>query len=488
MRTGLALGILALIFGSVGMLALRARGWHLGAADMGAIWFTLKQAALSAAIATALAIPLSRALFRRRFWGREGLIAAMSAPFVLPVLVAVLGLLAIFGRAGPVNAALAALGLPGISIFGLQGILLANVFFNLPLATRLLLLAWQAIPAERFLLAQSLNLGLRHIQGPMLRAQVPGIMAAIFLICLSSFTIALSLGGGPKSSTIELAIYQALRFDFDLGRAAILALVQFALCLVVAVFSGADSGQGLRRLAPALPGGVLDYPLIGLAAAFLLAPIAAAVWQGMGGLAHLPDAVWPALLRSVLVAGAATVLAVGMALVLAFDPRRWVELAAMLPLATSGLVLGTGLFLLLRPMVTPGAIALPLTVLTNALMALPFLYRIFAPQARRLVLTQGRLIAALDLTRGTTWRMILMPQMGRSIGYGAGVAAALSMGDLGVIALFADDQTATLPLLIQRLMAAYQMQAASGVALVLIAISGGMFFALDLGGRRYAGA
>ena len=50
------------------------------------------------------------------------------------------------------------------------------------------------------------------------------------------------------------------------------------------------------------------------------------------------------------------------------------------------------------------------------------------------------------------------------------------MGDLGVIALFAPPEVATLPLLMQRLMAAYRMQAAAGVGLVLVVLTYALFW------------
>ena len=129
-----------------------------------------------------------------------------------------------------VNSALVWLGLHAISIFGFHGVVLAHVFFNLPLAIRLILQGWLVIPAERFRLAASLNAPVgRLLEWPMLRAVVPGVFLVIFLICLTSFAVALTLGGGPRATTVELAIYQALRFDFDLGRAALLACVQFGL-------------------------------------------------------------------------------------------------------------------------------------------------------------------------------------------------------------------------------------------------------------------
>ena len=93
----------------------------------------------------ALAVPVARALARRRFPGRGVLVALMGAPFILPVIVAVLGLIAVFGQNGLVNAVLRGLGLPGMTVYGVHGVVMAHVFFNLPLAVRLLLQGWLSV-------------------------------------------------------------------------------------------------------------------------------------------------------------------------------------------------------------------------------------------------------------------------------------------------------------------------------------------------------
>ncbi|MCD4638563.1 thiamine/thiamine pyrophosphate ABC transporter permease ThiP, partial [Proteus mirabilis] len=59
----------------------------------------------------------------------------------------------------------------------------------------------------------------------------------IFMLCFASFATVLSLGGGPQATTIELAIYQALNFDYDPARAAMLALIQMVCCLALVLLS-----------------------------------------------------------------------------------------------------------------------------------------------------------------------------------------------------------------------------------------------------------
>jgi len=124
----------------------------------------------------------------------------------------------------------------------------------------------------------------------------------------------------------------------------------------------------------------------------------------------------------------------------------------------------------------------------NAAMALPFALRILVPAARETVTRHGRLALSLNMEGWVFFARVLIPRMRPQIGFAAGLAAALSMGDLGVIALFADPEIATLPLQIYRLMGAYKMEAAAGGALLLLMLSLALFWLLDRGGRWHAEA
>jgi len=502
----------ALTLGTLAVLALNAApGRGLGPAEWAAIRFTLTQALLSAGLSAALAVPAARALARRRFPGRRAMVAVLGAPFLLPAIVAVFGLVAVWGRSGLASRGLEAAGLPGLDIYGLTGVVLAHVFFNLPLVTRLVLQGWLAIPAEQFRLAAQLGFApgdvFRRIEVPMLRAVLPGAFVLVFLLCMASFAVALTLGGGPRATTVELAIYQAIRFDFDLGRAAWLALIQFALCAAVTavalrVSADARFGAGIagrvRRWDTDRPGlRVLDAAVLVALALFVGLPLLAVAARGLAALgAGLPASVLPAAARSlgVALASAALALALGLGLAALIDARkargggRGTEGAALLTLAASPFVIGTGLFIVLRPIADPFALALPVTAAVNAAMALPFVLRALLPALAEVRDRDGRLADSLGMRGWPRFRLVTWARLRRPAGFAAGLAAALSMGDLGVIALFAPPDVATLPLLMQRLMAGYRMEAAAGVGLVLVALTYALFWIFDRGGRIDAAA
>ncbi|SIO48672.1 thiamine transport system permease protein [Rhodovulum sp. ES.010] len=502
--------MLALTLGTLGAVAWRAEGAAaLGPADWAALRFTVTQALISAALSVALAVPVARALARRRFPGRGLLITLLGAPFILPVIVAVIGLLAVFGRGGLVSRALAVFGLGPIDIYGLEGVVLAHVFFNLPLATRLILQGWLAIPAERFRLAAALGFGpgevARRLEWPMLRAVLPGAFLVVFLICTTSFAVALTLGGGPRATTVELAIYQAFRFEFDLGHAALLSLLQFGLCALAAVLALAVTvpggfGAGLDRPvarwdADSRALRLQDTAWLALAGLFLILPLAMILLRGIGGVAALPPSVWQAALRSLAVALGSAALTLALALPMAVAAARLgrargaaLQAAGTLSIAASPLVMGTGLFILLYPVADPVALALPVTALVNAAMSLPFALRALVPAVAETEAGFGRLADSVGMTGMARLRLVLLPRLRRPIGFALGLSAALSMGDLGVIALFADPSQATLPLQLYRLMGAYRMEAAAGAALVLLALSLALFWVFDRGGRVNAEA
>ena len=200
----------------------------------------------------------------------------------------------------------------------------------------------------------------------------------------------------------------------------------------------------------------------------------------------MPDQVWRDAGVSIMMALTSTLIAIGLALAMAnlARHRRGIEAVGLLGIAASPLVIGTGMFLLINPFSDPARWAFAVTVAVNALAALPFALRVLVPALRHVEQDFGPLADSLGLTGYARLRWLILPRLRRPLGFSAGLAAALSMGDLGVIALFADPERATLPLQILRLMGAYRMEAAASAGLLLLTISLLLFWLFDRGGRR----
>ncbi|MEM9639114.1 MAG: thiamine/thiamine pyrophosphate ABC transporter permease ThiP, partial [Pseudomonadota bacterium] len=378
--------------------------------------------------------------------------------------------------------------------------------FNLPLATRLLLQGWQSIPAERFRLAAQLDLPptmvRRTLEFPLIKQVAPGAVALIFVICLTSFAVALTLGGGPRATTIELAIYHAFRFDFDLARASLLSIIQLILAgsaalVALWIIPNFPLSAGLDREVHRWDARGAwqvwgDGCVIALGSTFLLLPLFAITLAGLKGLPEMPAGVWITAGNSLWVA----LLSICVLLLIALPMAGWIstrrrgsaEAIGLIGLSASPLMIGTGWFILINPIADPVPLALPVTALINALMALPFALRILVPPMRDVLTTYDRLSRSLNLRGWPAWRWLVLPRLRAQIGFAAGLTGALSVGDLGVIALFADPDRATLPLQMYRLMGAYRTEAAAGAALLLLAMALSLFWVCDKGGRRHAEA
>ena len=384
-----------------------------GLADVSGLWpvlrFTLLQAFLSMLISVTLAFPAAFALDQfRTFPGRGAVIALFGLPLALPALAGAFGILALLGRNGWLAQGLENMGLAfKPDIYGLGGVLIAHVFFNFPLAVRLFLNALETIPEPNWKLAAALRMSaaqrFRLLGLPVMRASLPGISGMIFLLCMTSFTLVLVLGGGPSATTLEVAIYQSLTYDLDLGRAAALTLIQLALAavaLAALALTGAApdfSGKGGRsRWSPALDGNekIAASAIILVSALFVSGPFAAIIADGLRA-DHLgmllSERFGQALKNSALIAclSAAAAAALSLALSAASytqarnrSSMRLFHLIPGLALAFPPIVLGAGWFILAARGGSADAAAMPLVICVNAVMALPFALRILEPAFR----------------------------------------------------------------------------------------------------------
>ncbi|MDR9889334.1 thiamine/thiamine pyrophosphate ABC transporter permease ThiP [Pseudenterobacter timonensis] len=480
--------------------------WHV-------VRFSFWQAFLSALLSVVPAIFLARALYRRRFPGRTALLRLCAMTLILPVLVAVFGILSVYGRQGWLATLLQVWGIEWrFSPYGLQGILLAHTFFNLPMATRLLLQALESIPGEQRQLAAQLGMRgwsfFRLVEWPWLRRQIPPAAALIFMLCFASFATVLSLGGGPQATTIELAIYQALSYDYDPGRAALLAMVQMVCCLGLVLLSqrlskaipvGSHQISGWRDPQDSLRSRAGDTLLIALALLLLLPPLLAVVVDGLNAsLLHVlrQPVLWQALWTSLRIALGAGLLCVLLTLMLLWSSRELyarqkrlagqaLEISGMLILAMPGIVLATGFFLLFNSTSGLPERADGVVIFTNALMAIPYAMKVLENPMRDISARYTPLCHSLGIIGWRRLKVVELRALRRPLAQALAFACVLSIGDFGVVALFGNDDFRTLPFWLYQQIGSYRSQDGAVTALLLLLLCFTLFTVIEkLPGRH----
>jgi thiamine transport system permease protein len=243
----------------------------------------------------------------------------------------------------------------------------------------------------------------------------------------------------------------------------------------------------LRRFfAPDRGETVLDAVLILLALLFVAGPMAATVAAGLDAdLTRLAgeDAVRRATLTSIVLALLSALLSAALSLALVTMRRALAlrrkngakksllehaaDTGAGFVLVVPPIVIGAGWFLVLRHVGAVFVVAPVMVATVNAVMAIPFAIRAVRPAYDAASERHEKLCAELGISGWTRFRLIDWPSLRRPLATAFAFAMALSLGDLGVIALFGSDTVQTLPYLLLARMGSYRTADAAGLALIL---------------------
>jgi len=455
--------------------------------------FSLEQSILSALLSVALALPIARALhfIPQLQASKPAFLSLCLLSFVMPTLVLITGLVTLLGRSGVITPLLP----DDWNLYGLNGILIAHIYLNTPLAVRVLSQQMSHIPDSSWRLAQQLGLSrwqqFTHVEWPALKPSLLMLLGFIFVLCFNSFAVVLALGGGPGSTTLEVAIYQALKYDFNLSEALTLAWLQFTLAgLIFALIArmgklnwlSADTAS--QRLQPRLStiSEWLHQTLYGLAWVILLLPI----------LALLPavfDASIAKLNINSLISAAAYSLALGLIAALIAMTLAWLLLIpirqaslkrqenrrilyqwlATHSLVAPAMVLSAGLYILLLPRIDLDRWGMVWLILINSVLLLPFIIAQLKPRLLQFDQQYSRLSENLHLN--FTQKIQVIWPFVRPITLGSfALALLLALGDVAVFSIFGDSHYTTLPWLIYGYAGSYRMAEAAVASLILLSL------------------
>ncbi|ACZ29218.1 binding-protein-dependent transport systems inner membrane component [Xylanimonas cellulosilytica DSM 15894] len=494
---------------------------------------TLAQAGAGAVGSVALGLPVAYLLYRTRFPGRGVLRGLVTVPFVLPTVVVGVAFRSLFRADG-------LLGWARLEET-FAAVVVALVFFNVSVVVRTVGGLWERLDPRVEQAARALGASparaFRTVTLPALAPAIASAAAVVFLFCATAFGVVLVLGG-LGYGTVETEIYRRTTQFLDLRTAAVLSILQL-LVVTLALWVAGRARARRERALHLVPDDVAAHrwshrnlPDVAAAAATVLVvgglivlPLAGLVGRsfrgpdGSWGLANyralgttgghnaLVVTVWEALATSLRTALLATVIAVVVgglvALVVSRRPRAratrravgLLDAVVMLPLGVSAVTVGFGFLITLdRPLglnvdLRTSGLLVPIA---QAVVAVPLVVRTVLPVLRAIDPRLRQAAGVLGASPGRVLRDVDLPIALRSLGLAVGFAFAVSLGEFGATAFLARPDSATLPVVIFRLIGRpgaenYGMALAASVVLaVLTAVV--MMLAESLRGNRASGA
>ena len=450
--------------------------WHDDYLRWRLLWSFL-QAAITCVLALLLGLPVAWVLARREFPGRVLALRLLMLPFVVPTLVAAMGVLALWGPRGWLGEPLAAAGwsledTPWLLLYG-------NLFFNLCLVVRAGVDALDQVSAPRVAAARTLGASpwrvFWRVEWPSIAPWMASALCLVFLYCLSGFGLALILGG-QRFATVEVEIYSLVAYELELGQAGVLAvwmlLLTGGVALGYAWLERRLAAPG--RVTPLLrerPQGVWQWLAVWAAMAVLglvcgaplvaiLLQAAKAVWAGTGaqvlGEADTLAALWNTLRFSTM----ALLLATGLGMTHALAVRAWDasaawqggalvwRAAAYLPFVVSPVTVAFGLLL----MYPDWTASLAMLVGAYALLAYPFVAKSLTAGLDNLPNHYAQAAATLGAGPWRVFWRVTLPLVGSALRRGMAFAAATALGEFAVSLFLSRPEWTTLTTLIyQRL-------------------------------------
>ncbi len=479
--------------------------------------FTLLQALVSTLVSLLIALPGAYLLATYNFKGKRLLRALSTIPFVLPSILVVLGFVIFYGNSGLLNNLLTLLKIPPLKIlYTFTAVILAHAFYNFPIALGLICAYWENLSPAYAQVSATLGAKrgktFRKITLPRLMPAILSASTLIFLFCFSSFVILLVLGGGPRFTTLEVEIYRRARMTLDLGGAAALSLLSILVALILVALHlyfqrkmshqegesrrlGRQADSFFKKLA------LFFYSFIIII--FVLGPLGGIVYRSfMAPLTRSGDLVFSlrwykelfsntqtlySLARSLLIATIVTFITLLVSTPLAArlrTRRSSIELYAMLPMAVSSIIIGLGYYLLATLFKRGPSLSFILVVLAHVVIATPFVLRSLLPEYRKILFSYTAVSLSLGASVAQTFRKVELPLMKGAIATAGAFAFAISIGEFNATLILGGSSTVTVPIVMYRLINAYNFAGACALGTLLMVLCALIFFVIEVLKRR----
>lgn len=461
--------------------------------------FSFFQSILSTILSIILSILIALALHRRRFFAKKMLIDVCNMTLILPVLVAIIGILNIYGQEGWLSKIFRLIGIKyNFSPYGIFGIIFTHIFFNVPLGIIIFFKQLKSIPIEIFYLADSLNIKgwnyFKLVEWQCLKKKIKSVTILIFMLCFSSLTTIVTLGGGPKYTSIDVAILHALSYDYQPLIAAMLSILKMLFCLGLTLLiqhfnkktflEESIKVNNIYKQKNTILIMLTDIVSIIFFILLVIPPILSIIIEGLNQniIFLLKDHnLWIATATSLKTSFISSILSLLLSILLICSIRecnlskylkigKSIELTSMLIFSMPNITFATGLFLILSNNIGLPNSAYYLVIITNSFMTIPFSMKILDQSFFYISERYDKLCLSLNIKGWQRFKLIEFKALKYSLLQSLSISFILSIGDVNIISLFGSQDFYTLPFYLYQQLGSYQNKQATFTALLILII------------------
>lgn len=471
------------------------------------IYISFLQAFLSAFFSCFIAVPFSFSLYRNKHLKIVKFVISLCGySFVIPSILIVHSVIGIYGTNGFLNNIINFYDFFNInSLFGLKAILIAHILLNAPFATRLFFQNLNSIPKNYIEIGNSLNLNfwsfIFKIEWPILKQNLLSIFSIIFILCFLSFATVMALGGGPRTSNIEVAIYQAALFELNFNKAIILSFIQILICFTL-LFLGFYKLKGKNYFEvqtdyfehPFRDNIFIrsfDYLVISIFSIILFSPILYILFnfieiiflENFFSKNYFLKAFTNSFILSLITAILVTIFGFIISLLLVNTKKNPILqqilfLISAMILIVSPIIISLGYFIILGELRYLSWVIYIVIITINCVFLIPFSILILFTKLKNIFLNFEDIKKVFRINE-KNFIKIIYPLIKKNIFYLFSFSAAISFGDFTVISFFKNESFQTLPILLYKLIISYRFNEASFVAGFILFFSLLIYFIFD---------
>lgn len=212
-------------------------GYLFSAADMEAIWLTLRLASVVTLLLLIIGTPIAWWLARTRSWLKGPVGAVVALPLVLPPTVLGFYMLVAMGPNGFIGQLTQSLGI-GLLPFSFSGLVIASVVYSLPFVVQPIQNAIQSLGERPLEVAATLRAGpwdrFFYVVLPLSKSGFLSAAILGFAHTIGEFGVVLMIGGNIPQETrvVSVQIYDYVE-AMEYGQAHLLAGLMVAFSFVV---------------------------------------------------------------------------------------------------------------------------------------------------------------------------------------------------------------------------------------------------------------